>query len=58
MTRRTGLGRGLDALIPGGETPSSAGISQIPVDQIDPNPRQPRSHFDADEIEELAASVR
>jgi ParB family chromosome partitioning protein len=58
MTRRTGLGRGLDALIPGGETPSSASISQIPVDQIDPNPRQPRSHFDAGEIEELAASIR
>jgi ParB family chromosome partitioning protein len=58
MTRRTGLGRGLDALIPGGEIPSSAGVSQIPVDQIDPNPRQPRNHFDADELEELAASIR
>jgi ParB family transcriptional regulator, chromosome partitioning protein len=58
MTRRTGLGRGLDALIPGGETPSSANVSQIPVDQIDPNPRQPRSHFDADELDELATSIR
>jgi ParB family chromosome partitioning protein len=58
MTRRTGLGRGLDALIPGGEMPSSAGVSQIPVDQIDPNPRQPRSHFDADELAELATSIR
>jgi ParB family chromosome partitioning protein len=58
MTRRTGLGRGLEALIPGGETPPPAGVSQIPIDQIDPNPRQPRSRFDADELEELAASVR
>jgi ParB family chromosome partitioning protein len=58
MTRRSGLGRGLDALIPGGETPSSAGISQIPIDQVDANPRQPRSHFDADELDELAASIR
>ena len=58
MTRKTGLGRGLDALIPGGETPSSANVSQIPVDKIDPNPRQPRSRFDADDIEELAASIR
>jgi ParB family chromosome partitioning protein len=58
MTRKTGLGRGLDALIPGGETPSSANVSQIPVEVIDPNPRQPRSHFDADEIGELAASIR
>lgn len=58
MTRKTGLGRGLDALIPGGETSSSANVSQIPVDKIDPNPRQPRSHFDPDEIQELAASIR
>jgi ParB family transcriptional regulator, chromosome partitioning protein len=58
MTRRTGLGRGLDALIPGGETPPPAGVTQIPIDQIDPNPRQPRSHFDADELDELAASIR
>jgi ParB family chromosome partitioning protein len=58
MTRRSGLGRGLDALIPGGETPSPASVSQIPIDQIDPNPRQPRSRFDADELDELAASIR
>jgi ParB family chromosome partitioning protein len=58
MTRRSGLGRGLDALIPGGETPPSAGISQIPIDQVDANPRQPRNHFDADELDELAASIR
>lgn len=58
MTRRSGLGRGLDALIPGGETPPSTGISQIPIDQIDANPRQPRNHFDADELDELAASIR
>jgi len=58
MTRKSGLGRGLDALIPGGETPSATNVSQIQIDQIDPNPRQPRSNFDADELEELAASIR
>ena len=58
MTRRSGLGRGLDALIPGGETPSSTGVSEIPLDLIDPNPRQPRSRFDPDELEELATSIR
>jgi ParB family chromosome partitioning protein len=58
MPRKTGLGRGLDALIPGGEIPSSTSVSQIPIDQIDPSPRQPRSHFDADELDELAASIR
>ncbi len=57
MTRRSGLGRGLDALIPGGETPSSTGVSEIPLDLIDPNPRQPRSRFDPDELEELASSI-
>jgi ParB family chromosome partitioning protein len=58
MTRRSGLGRGLDALIPGGETPSSTGVSEIPLDLIDPNPRQPRSRFDSDELDELASSIQ
>lgn len=58
MTRRSGLGRGLDALIPGGETPPSTGVSEIPLDLIDPNPRQPRSRFNPDELQELAASIQ
>jgi ParB family chromosome partitioning protein len=56
MSRRTGLGRGLDALIPGGPPPVG-GVSQIPVDAISPNPRQPRTRFDAEELAELAASI-
>jgi ParB family transcriptional regulator, chromosome partitioning protein len=58
MPRRTGLGRGLEALIPGGEMPSQGGVSSIAVEQIVPNPRQPRSRFDADELAELAESIR
>jgi ParB family chromosome partitioning protein len=59
MTRKTGLGRGLDALIPTGESEiPQGGIDQIPIDRIAPNPRQPRSRFDADELDELAASIR
>jgi ParB family chromosome partitioning protein len=58
MPRRTGLGRGLEALIPGSEPPSYGGVSSIPVDQIDPNPRQPREHFDPQELTELADSIR
>ncbi len=61
MAQRTGLGKGLDALIPGsgGETPSAAGgVLQAPVESIARNPRQPRVHFDAGELEELAASIR
>jgi ParB family chromosome partitioning protein len=61
MAKRKSLGKGLDALIPAGETkPSSAGggVAQIAVDLIQRNPRQPRERFDIDELENLAASIR
>jgi len=59
MPQRTGLGKGLDALIPGGgQPPAPGGITQIPLDQIDRNPRQPRVHFHETELAELAASIR
>lgn len=63
MPRKGGLGKGLDALIPGGEfsaqpAPTEAGISLLPVGQIQPNPRQPRSHFDPEELTELSDSIR
>lgn len=50
-----GLGRGLGALIP---TSTSAGLRNIPVQEIKPNPWQPRTHFDAHELQELAQSIR
>jgi ParB family transcriptional regulator, chromosome partitioning protein len=50
-----GLGRGLGALIP--RVPS-VGLREVPVDAIRPNPWQPRTHFDEDELEELAQSIR
>jgi ParB family chromosome partitioning protein len=56
------LGRGLAALLgdvamrPNGEKGIS--VSAIPIDQIDANPFQPRSDFDADELESLAESIR
>ncbi len=60
MTHKHGLGKGLDALIPGGEVERapSAGARLIPVGDIQRNPRQPRTHFDAGELQELAASIR
>jgi len=33
-------------------------VREIPLDRIDPNPYQPRKHFDAERLEELAASIR
>jgi ParB family chromosome partitioning protein len=56
--KKFGLGRGLDALIPGSDRPDHGGVTPIPVDRIAPNPRQPRAHFDPGELAELAASIR
>lgn len=58
MARKGGLGRGLEALIPTGQSLIPAvGINHIPVDSIVPNPRQPRLRFDPEELAELAASI-
>ncbi len=58
MAKRRGLGRGLDALIPSGPSDSSADVTQLSVDLIEPNPRQPRTNFDPDELAELTASIQ
>jgi len=58
MARKGGLGRGLDALIPGDEGIAQAGAAQISIDSIQPNPRQPRREIIQSELEELAASIR
>ncbi|NJC98942.1 MAG: stage 0 sporulation protein J [Anaerolineales bacterium] len=60
MPKRSGLGKGLDALIPAGQTKpgGEGGITQIAVDLIQRNPRQPREKFDIEELENLAASIR
>jgi len=58
MARR-GLGRGLDALL-GEVGPPAAGETfvEIPVDEIEVNPRQPRRAFDPAALEELARSLK
>ncbi len=59
MPPRAGLGKGLDALIPGGSAAASAaGATQVPVDAIARNPRQPRQSHNDEELQELAASIR
>lgn len=57
MTRTGGLGRGLDALIPAA-TSERGGLRTIGLDQVEPNPRQPRDAFDQQELAELAQSLQ
>jgi ParB family transcriptional regulator, chromosome partitioning protein len=72
---KRGLGKGLGALIPTSDTPSStsaddrvqdpqtsaasglATYAELPIDSVVPNPRQPRSVFDDDELAELSFSI-
>jgi len=56
VPRRAGLGRGLSALIPGGQTETV--LEEIPVSQIRPNPHQPRIVFDEESLVTLAESIR
>lgn len=63
MAQRKGLGKGLDALIPGGKTVSvstgsGAGVMQVAVELIKRNPRQPRLTFKEEELNELSASIK
>jgi ParB family chromosome partitioning protein len=59
-TQKKALGRGLGALIPtrAAEAPQASGLAEVPVEQISPNPYQPRKTFNEASIEELARSVR
>jgi len=54
---RTGLGRGLSALLPD-DGDSGSAFQYASVDDIDPNPRQPRTNFDEEAIAVLADSIR
>jgi ParB family chromosome partitioning protein len=58
MARKGGLGRGLDALIPGGESQPPEGSALVAVEKIKPNPFQPRVQMDPSGLEDLAASIR
>lgn len=56
--RRSGLGRGLGALIPTGADGTAPSLQELPLSAIQANPRQPRGVFAEDELEGLAASIR
>ena len=60
-TRKGGLGRNLDSLIPTqikSEDRVAAERNEVSVELIRPNPKQPRTVFDDDQLRELAASIR
>ena len=66
-TRKGGLGRGLDALIPTSVMPTeiktqsgvlTANRDEIDVNNISANPKQPRTVFDEDQLTELALSIK
>jgi ParB family chromosome partitioning protein len=55
VPERRGLGRGLEVLIGGAVT---SDLAHVPIDQIHPNPRQPRKRFDHEATAGLAESIR
>ena len=68
---RRALGRGLAALIPGaaGATTTEeesvnknvsreTGLKWLPIEQLAPNPEQPRKHFDTEGLKELSESIK
>ena len=59
MARRSGLGKGLSALIPTEVTGDrSSALREVPIGNIKPNPRQPRVNFDEETMSSLAASIK
>ncbi len=60
-TKRRALGRGLDALLPAAPSAGGYGDKNVftcPLEKIVPQKGQPRQHFDAQKLEELAQSIR
>lgn len=59
MVRRSGLGKGLSALIPTEAVGDSrSALREVPISSIRPNARQPRTRFDEETMSALAASIR
>ena len=61
MKKHTGLGRGLGAILEAenylDEVPAVSRMEELDVESIIPNPKQPRTIFDDDALEELADSI-
>ena len=66
-TKRSALGKGLSALLESADTDVTSkkgldgvvgSVAQIPLDYIEPNPFQPRSYFDPEQLTELSESIK
>lgn len=55
--RRKGLGRGLSDLLSGDVLTQSRAVIEVPLDEIEPNPMQPRQYMDDRALEELTLSI-
>ena len=56
--KKSGLGRGLDALFSNSLSGSEDSVKMAAIDAIIPNPKQPRTLFNEEELNELAASIK
>jgi ParB family chromosome partitioning protein len=58
MARKSGLGKGLDALIPSGDLPGeTTSLVELPLDAIQPNPYQPRKNITDSDLLDLVQSI-
>jgi ParB family chromosome partitioning protein len=58
MKRNKGLGRGLDALLGGDNTPTAASTGFLPLDQLRPGKYQPRTRMNSEALRDLAESIK
>ena len=56
--KKSGLGRGLDALFSNSLMDANDSVKTVSISSIVPNPRQPRTRFTDNELSELADSIR
>ncbi|MEP3846768.1 MAG: ParB/RepB/Spo0J family partition protein [Paracoccaceae bacterium] len=63
--KKRGLGRGLSALMADvaeaenpAVSPATVGVQSLPIEQVQPNPEQPRKRFEQEHLDDLSASIR
>lgn len=57
MAKKSGLGRGYEALMSDNAT-EQANAVEIRIDELEPNPEQPRKNFDREALDELAENIK